>query len=147
MLLQHRLPQKLRMKEQATLGKFQKIVFDPEQPEPLNEFLSTVEECYPGLRVFLDSRYPDLTGKERKVCLLTFAGLDVTDIGLLLGQSKNAIYKIRSSLNCKIGKNFNSILKEAFEKEEVVATRQLIFCQNLPLQNHISLAIKALCYH
>ena len=40
------------MKEQATLGKFQKIVFEPEQLEPLNEFLSTVEECYPGLRVF-----------------------------------------------------------------------------------------------
>jgi hypothetical protein len=52
MLLSHRLPQKLRVKEQATLDKSQKIVFDPEQPEPLNEFLSTVEECYPGLRVF-----------------------------------------------------------------------------------------------
>jgi len=123
MLLSHRLPQKLRVKEQAILDKFQKIVFKPGQTEPLNEFLSTVEECYPGAEAFLDSRYPDLTGKEREVCLLTFAGLDVTDIGLLLGQSKNAIYKIRSSLNRKIGKNFNSILKEAFEKEEVAAAR------------------------
>ena len=123
MLLQHRLPQKQRVKEQATLGKFQKIVFDPEQPEPLNEFLSTVEECYPGLRVFLDSRHPDLTEKECEVCLLTFAGLDVIEIALLLGQSKNSIYKIRSSLNRKIGKNFNSILKEAFEKEEMGVTR------------------------
>ncbi len=52
MLLSHRLPQKLRVKEQATLDKSQKIVFKPGQTEPLNELLSTVEECYPGLRVF-----------------------------------------------------------------------------------------------
>jgi DNA-binding CsgD family transcriptional regulator len=93
-----------------------KIVFDRHTEAPLYEFLSVVESLYPGLQqCFVRERYPHLSEKEYSVCFLSFAGLSIGEIGFLLNQSENSVYKARSAINRKIGHNFCSVLREDFE--------------------------------
>lgn len=114
--LKYGMSEKLRKENQILLDLFDKIVFTSEYRSPLSEFLSVIENLSPGLPVFLEEQYPDLSEREYSVCLLSYAGLSVKEISSLLGLSENLIYKSRSSINKKIGNNFCAVLAEELER-------------------------------
>lgn len=115
-LLKHGMSERIRKENKILLGFLDKIVFGQEAETALPEFLSVIEDLSPGLICFIKERYPDISEKEYNVCLLSAAGLDVKKISLLLGQSENQIYKLRSAFNKKFGSNFWPFLKEEFER-------------------------------
>jgi len=115
-LLKHGMSERIRKENKILLGFLDKIVFGQEAETALPEFLSVIEDLSPGLICFIKERYPDISEKEYNVCLLSAAGLDVKKISLLLGQSENQIYKLRSAFNKKFESNFWSFLKEEFER-------------------------------
>ncbi|MCE5204765.1 MAG: hypothetical protein LLF80_01475 [Porphyromonadaceae bacterium] len=114
--LKYHMPEKTRDENQPILDRFDKIVFDRHNEAPLNEFLSVVDSLNPGLQYFVRERYSHLSEKEFSVCFLSFAGLSIGEIGFLLNQSENSVYKARSAINRKIGHNFCSVLREEFEQ-------------------------------
>lgn len=116
--VKHDFPLLFQKENKVLYGTVHKIIFSNEK-EPLDELINLIEIYCPRFISRLEGEFPNLTKNEVNVCLLTYAGLSIIDICIVLRLSENSIYKIRSSLNKKIGCDFRTILVDVFENEAI----------------------------
>jgi hypothetical protein len=62
-----------------------------------------IDELYPGFRMKLDKRYPNLSEKEKQMCYLTKAGFRTNEIAYLLGYSCESADTMKCKLRRKSG--------------------------------------------
>jgi ATP/maltotriose-dependent transcriptional regulator MalT len=70
--------------------------------------------CYKGFFSQLKRQYPQLTESEFKICCLTYAGFDNTEIALILELSKNTIQHRKSEIRQKLNMKERSDIKSFF---------------------------------
>ena len=68
-----------------------------------DKLFQVMNESYEGFFPKIKERYRDLTETEYRICCLTYAGLDNTEIGLILRLSKNTITQKKADIRRKLG--------------------------------------------
>ena len=95
------------------LKKFRQIVYDGNPNDQWDGILSVFNEVNEGLAEKIEKEYPELSEPEYRITLLTYAGLSVKEIAVILHFSSNTVQAYRTSLRKKIGLNdFSSETKK-----------------------------------
>lgn len=77
----------------------------------------TFNTARPGFSAKLREKYPSLSESEFQICILTYAGLRVKEIALILGLSANTVQTRRTLLRKKIGLNPGANIIDYLDKE------------------------------
>lgn len=99
--------------------KFQEIVYHNKKGDVWTDIEEVINKIGKNLSLRLRARFPELSEKEYKICLLTYAGMNVKEIGVILELSSNSIQTYRTSLRKKLGildikTDTESFLKQTF---------------------------------
>jgi tetratricopeptide (TPR) repeat protein len=83
--------------------KFHQIVYQNTEHDPWADFENVINHISKNLSTRIRKHFPDLSEKEYRICLLTYAGMNVKEIAVILELSSNSIQAYRGSLRKKIG--------------------------------------------
>jgi ATP/maltotriose-dependent transcriptional regulator MalT len=83
--------------------KFHQIVYHNKQSDVWPDFEEIVNHISKNLSKRMRDSFPDLSEKEYRICLLTYAGMNVKEIAVILELSSNSIQTYRTSIRRKLG--------------------------------------------
>jgi|AGTN01.3.fsa_nt_gi Bacterial regulatory proteins, luxR family. len=97
-------PDRIKFDDSHWIGQFNKIVYGKRDIEEVWDALfETFNEVQPGLAEKIKEKYPDLTETEFRVCILVYAGFNISETALILHFSPNTIQARRSDVRRKMG--------------------------------------------
>lgn len=92
-----------------------KLSRNSKKEQELKQFLNRVEEVNSNFYSILNSKYPQLTSKEKKLCALIKLNLSSKDIALLTNVTVGAVTMARYRLRTKINIDKDESLTELFQ--------------------------------
>lgn len=98
--------------------RFHQIVYHHNaQDDVWSDFEDIINHISKDLSKRMRSLFPSLSEKEYRICLLTYAGMNVKEIAVILELSSNSIQTYRTSIRKKLGIEDAKVDTEAFLKE------------------------------
>ncbi len=97
--------------------KFHQIVYHNEQQDVWGDFEDIINDISRDLSKKMRNLFPSLSEKEYRICLLTYAGMNVKEIAIILELSSNSIQTYRTSIRRKLGIDDAKVDTEAYLKE------------------------------
>jgi DNA-binding NarL/FixJ family response regulator len=95
--------------------KMNKILYGQAEHD-WDKLYQVMDESYNGFFSKLKKQYPQLTESEYKICCLTYAGFDNTEIALNLDLAKNTIQQRKSEIRQKLSIEERGNIKMFFDK-------------------------------
>lgn len=93
-----------------------------------NDFCSTFNAAYNNRLTDLSKQYPNLTTADLQVIVLTYLGLDISDICLLLNQSKRTIWNRRQRIKEHVNLPQEMLLEDMLRKIFPMLCCVLVLC-------------------
>lgn len=85
------------------LSEFRKIVYSKNEPDVWTNIAESIEMMEPGLFSRLGRLSPKLTETEQRIALLTYAGMNLKEISVIMGITQRSVQSNRTLLRKKIG--------------------------------------------
>jgi tetratricopeptide (TPR) repeat protein len=97
--------------------RFHQIVYHNPQHDVWTDFEDIINHISKSLSKRIRDLFPNLSEKEYRICLLTYAGMNVKEIAVILELSSNSIQAYRTSIRKKLGIYDSKVDTEAFLME------------------------------
>ncbi|MBP1617991.1 MAG: hypothetical protein H6Q14_1818 [Bacteroidetes bacterium] len=97
--------------------RFHQIVYHNPQHDVWVDFEDIINHISKNLSKRMRDSFPNLSEKEYRICLLTYAGMNVKEIAMILELSSNSIQAYRTSIRKKLGIDNVKVDTEAYLKE------------------------------
>ena len=114
-LLESHLIEEEKKQGRRLLKKVNDIVYN-ENSLDWNMLYDTLNKLYKGFPDLLRIKYPELDETEVRICCLTYADLNNSEIALILGFSINTIQRKKSAIRKKLGIEGYGNIVEFFDK-------------------------------
>ena len=114
-LLESHLIEEEKKQGRRLLKKVNDIVYN-ENSLDWNMLYDTLNKLYKGFPDLLRIKYPELDETEVRICCLTYADLNNSEIALILGFSINTIQMKKSAIRKKLGIEGYGNIVEFFDK-------------------------------
>jgi len=101
-LIETHLKEDEKKQGQKLLKKVNEIIYN-EGSVDWNLIIKTIEQLYKGFPSALQNTYPQLDDSEFKICCLTYAKLNNTEISIIMALSINTIQMKKSNIRKKLG--------------------------------------------
>lgn len=101
-LIETHLKEEEKKQGQKLLKKVNEIIYN-EGTVDWNLIIRTMDQLYKGFPTTLLNTYPQLDDSEFKICCLTYAGLNNTEISIIMALSINTIQMKKSNIRKKLG--------------------------------------------
>ena len=107
------------MPAKLLLKQFRQIVYDKNEDDRWSNILSVFSRLNPNFSTTLRNTYPCLNETEYRICLLSYAGMNVREIALFLRLSPNTVQAYRTKLRRRIGICDSSIDTATFLRDNL----------------------------
>ncbi|MBP1618573.1 MAG: hypothetical protein H6Q14_2400 [Bacteroidetes bacterium] len=102
-LLQNGETEKLNASQ--LIKKFHKIVYDGNEEDLWDNIVSLINLTEENLWARLRFEFPNLSNEEYRICVLSYAGMNIKETSIILHMSERSVQTYRTRLRQKIGMN------------------------------------------